>query len=442
MVVIGASVAGLLIAAAAAAAGANVVVVDRRDRPRAGASIAPQGRFPHVLLGGGVVALESLLPGIVAELVDLGAQPARSTSGLWWAGGIRPTWTSPHVIPIARRSLIEDVIRRRVEALPGVTIRHRSRATGLATDRRRVCGVDLDGGCQPADLVVDAAGRGSHLDRWLDAAGYPRPRITEQHIDVAYAAVFVADPVGCLGELNWVVVQNLPPRWPRIGLAIKVDPVTWGVVLAGYHGDVPPPDLGGLRSFAASLPTGHVAAVLDRADESTEILRHRIPSSRRRSTGPGRLPPGLIVVGDSLCSFNPVFGQGMTVAAQQALAVRRHLTNSPTSGLRTGALQRRVNQPAAAAWTAATTLDAGHPKSRGVRPNPLLARYQRAAMEAAVCDASVARQLDQVAALVAPGSSLLRPGTVARILTRRRLDRVRAAIETSSTALPKEGVRR
>lgn len=419
VVVVGASLAGLLAAAGAAAAGGEVTVIDRRGRPPEGASIAPQGRFPHVLLGGGVVAFESLLPGVVAELLALGAQPGRSTSGLWWAGGIRPTWSSPHVIPLARRALVEQVIRRRVEALPGVEVRYRARATALVVERGRVRGVELDGERLVGDIVIDAAGRGSHLDRFLGSAGFSPLGLEEQRIDVAYASAFVADPDAILGPLNWVVVQNLPPQWPRIGLAVRVDPTTWGVVVAGYHGDEPPPDLDGVKSFAGSLPVEHVARVLDRADGGTEILRHRIPSTRRRASI-ARLPPGLVVLGDSLCSFNPVFGQGMTVAAQQAVAVRRELLGARTGLPATGRLQRRLTRPAAEAWAAATTLDAGHPKTQGVRPNRIVARYQLAVMRAALRDKETARRLDRVAALVAPGSALFRPGTVARVLYENR----------------------
>lgn len=437
VVVVGASVAGLLSAAAAAGAGARVIVLDRRNRPAPGASIAPQGRFPHVLLAGGVVALESLQPGIVSDLLDDGAQPARSTSGLWWAGGIRPQWESPHVVPLARRALIEEVIRRRVEALPGVSVRYRTRAAGLAGDRRQVRGVESDDGLLPAGIVVDAAGRGSHLERWLEGLGDVPTQVEEQHIHVSYAALFVRDMRGCLGPLNWVVVQNQPPRWPRIGLAIRVDPITWGVVLAGYHGDEPPADVDGLRAFAQSLPTDHVATVLDHAGRDTEILRHRIPTSRRRRLDHRRLPPGLVVVGDSLCSFNPVFGQGMTVAAQQALAVGDHLATHPGAPVRTAILQRRVNRLATEAWTAATTLDADHPESTGVRPNPLQHRYLRAVIAAATRDATVARELDRVAALTAPGSSLLRPGTVVRVLAQRR-SAPHAAAESSLLPSRKE----
>lgn len=420
VVVVGASVAGLLSAAAAASAGTEVVVIDRRSRPGQGSSIAPQGRFPHVLLAGGVVALESLLAGIVAELLDEGAQPARSTSGLWWAGGVRPAWKSPHVIPLARRAQIEEVIRRRVEALPGVSIRYETRAAGLVGMNTHVQGVEVDDGRLLADLVVDAAGRGSHLDQWLERLGRARLRTEEQRIDVSYAAVFVEDTIGCLGSSNWVVVQNQPPRWPRIGLTIRVDPITWSVVLAGYHGDDPPADLDGLRAFARTLPIDHVATVLDHADDSTEILRHRIPTSRRRRLSSRGLPSGLVVAGDSLCSFNPVFGQGMTVAAQQALALRQHLAAPGWRSASTARLQRRIERPANEAWTAATTLDADHPDSSGVRPNPVQRRYMHAVIGAATRNATVARDLDRVASLTAPGSSLLRPGTVARVLSGRR----------------------
>lgn len=438
VVVVGASVAGLLSAAAAASVGARVVVLDRRDRPAPGASIASHGRLPHVLLGGGVVALESLLPGLVSELLDDGAQPARSTNGVWWAGGIRPTWESPHVIPLARRAVIEEAIRRRVEALPGVSMRYGTRVTRLAGDGDRVHGVEADDARWSADLVVEAAGRGSHLDRWLDAAGWAMSDVEEQHIDVSYAALFVRDAVGCLGATNWVVVQNLPPRWSRIGLAIRVDAETWGVVLAGYHGDMPPTDLHGLRSFAGTLPIDHVATVLDLADGDTEILRHRIPTNRRRRLGRRRLPSGLVVVGDSWCSFNPVFGQGMTVAAQQAVALRHHLRTHHATPARTGPLQRRINRPATEAWVATTTLDAEHAESRGPRSNPVRRRYLHAVIEAATRDATVARRLDQVAALTAPGSSLLRPGIATRVLARRRA----APTEPISSTSQKERVSR
>ncbi len=415
VVVAGGGFSGLLAAAAVARAGRRVVVFERRDRPDAGISIVPHGRFPHNLLAGGVRSLESLLPGIVGELVASGAQLAGPTTGHTWSRGRRLSKPIEARIPLSHRAVIESVVRQRVEADPMVTFRYGTRVAGLRHRGGRVAGVDVDGGYQEADLTVIATGRGFVVDRWFDAAGLAPPSLEEQLIDVTYVACFVDHPSG-LGDHNWVVVQNLPPRWPRIGLAIRADAGTWGVVVGGYHGDRPAPGLEGMTAFARSLPDPTVARLLAHARPDTQVHTHRIRSNSRRRFDPKPATSGLLLFGDALCSFNPVFGQGMTVAALQASSLAAALGDERGEQRSNRELQALLNEPADEAWLAVTTLDGGYPDSTGVTDHRVLRHWHVLLADAATRDVVVAGQLDRVAALLAPARTLIRPTIVARSL--------------------------
>lgn len=418
VVVIGASMAGLLAAAAAATAGAEVIVVERRNRPDGDAAIVPHGRFPHNLLAGGVRALETLLPGLIVELEAAGAQLAGPGTGFAWCNGRRLNRPGPPQVPLTRRSTIEAVVRRRVETDSRISILYGSRAHGLSSDRSRVAGVKLEERMLRADLVVAATGRAGRLDRWITAAGFVAPTTESQRIDVTYVAAFIADTGRGPSHHNWILIQNSPPRWPRIGLAIKVDPATWGVVVGGYHRDRPTGDIEGMTRFASSLPHDGVQRLLESADPSEPVHTHHIPSSDRRRITRRSTIPGLVVMGDALCSFNPVFGQGLSVAALQAVALGRRIAEGRVDDrAATWTIQRDLNRPADEAWLAATLVDGGYPQATGVARRPILRRYHNRLTLASTIDPVVGSQLDRVAALVSPARSLRSPTMIVRAFT-------------------------
>jgi 2-polyprenyl-6-methoxyphenol hydroxylase-like FAD-dependent oxidoreductase len=323
IVIIGASLAGLFAAAAAAAAGAQVMIIERDvltdgPLPRKG---VPQGRQPHVLLHRGLLAAEELLPGIREDLLSHGAVPF-DTGTMAWLGeyGWLPTWIPAYETVSATRPLLEHLVRERVRSLTGVAVHEGVRVTELRRGVRRWQVVCEDATAVEADLVIDASGRGSRLPHWLGELGLPltEPLTVDARLGYACRTYRVA------GEqpLETAVVIAATPQTGRGALAIPVEDGNWLVVAAGYGDRRPSRNVEDFDEFLATLPDPAIADVTRYLEPVSRIAIHRQTGNRRNRYGQSRIwPAGLLAVGDAYCAFNPVYGQGITVAACQALLV-------------------------------------------------------------------------------------------------------------------------
>jgi flavin-dependent dehydrogenase len=365
VVVLGASLAGLWTAAAASGAGARVLVLDRDREPdgaqqRAG---VPQGAQPHVLLHRGLRAGEELVPGLREEL--LGAGAVRIDTGLLpWLG--EHGWLRPqrsYDLVSLSRPLFEHVVRERVRCLPGVEIRWDAHVDGLRRDGTgwRVVAGDSD---VTTPLVVDATGRSSRLRRWLAEIGVstPEPRTVDARMGYATQVVVGGpDP----REMPGVVVQAIPQS-PVGGLALPIEGRRWLVTGIGFGDERRPPrDPDGLADFLAALRDPAVAALLHSGDRVGPVAVHRQTANRRhRYAEVSGWPDGLLVVGDALCCFDPVYGQGITVSALQALRLRAALGagHRPAGARR---LLRQLDRAADLPWAVATGEDVRMPSSAG-----------------------------------------------------------------------------
>ena len=425
-VVLGGSVAGLCAARVLADGFTDVLVLERDplpDEPVARDG-APQTSHPHVMLEGGRATLEDLFPGfserVLGEgglLVDASTELAEYNRGGYLADPRErlPTYC-------ASRALFEHVLRERVRALDTVQLRGNHQFHGYCTDEdaTAVTGVrfrDPDGeeATLSADLVVDATGRTSKTPTWLARNGYETPPTDEVTIDVSYSTVRLERPPD---DRRMRLVAPDAPR-TRGGALIPVEGDRWEVILQGVHGDAPPTDPQALIDFAESLPVSDIADLLQSQPwVSDDVLRYPYPASRRqRYESLDRFPDGLVVTGDAIASFNPIYGQGMSVAALDALLLHHALADGGLDGLAPRFFERAADL-LDVVWQLVVGGDFAFQQTTGPRPTgaALVNRYMNRLVRQAHDDAVVSEALARVTRLETPPTELFRPRIAWRVL--------------------------
>ncbi|GIV96908.1 MAG: hypothetical protein KatS3mg057_1565 [Herpetosiphonaceae bacterium] len=323
------------------------------------------------------------------------------------------------------RPLLEGYVRQRVLALPNVRAIEQCDALGLvpSESRSRVWGVRIlrrAGGSAEevleADLVVDASGRGSRALKWLEEIGYAPPE--EERITVSLSGVtrlYRRRPEH-LNDAKAVLIA-LSPALKRGAVMVAQEGERWTITLIGFAGDSPPSDEEGFLAYARSLAASEVYEVIKDAEPLSDFLPYRVRANqRRRYERLDRFPEGFLVFGDAICSFNPIYGQGMSVAAIEALDLQQELRQG------TEGLWRRFFRRAARSidnpWQIVASGDLRFPEAEGRRTRAI--RFVNAYMErlhvAARYDPVVARSFGEVANLLVSPQSLMRPGIVWRVL--------------------------
>lgn len=429
-IVIGASVAGLLAARALSSSFARVTVLDRDTLPsspvpRRG---VPQGRHLHALLTRGAEGLERMFPGFAAGMDAAGVPSGDGQADLTWYldGHKLATATSGVRVHGATRPLIEKLIRDRVAALPNVSVTGDTEVTGLLSTTGQITGVQLrqqgDGADRevPAELVVDAGGRGSRVLTWLHGLGYPLPGETTVKTNIVYVTRHFRQEPGLLeGHLG--VIGAFYPGQHRSGGVMRQEAGQLVVTLAGMLGEEPPTDDDGMAGFASSLAGPDVADVLRSATPLDEAAKMRYPASILRHFGKlDSHPGGLLIVGDALCSFNPVYGQGMTVAIMEAELLQSLLKEGPDR------LPARFFAAAADLLTDPWVLSAGgdlrFPEVEGERgpETDEINRYLAAFRAVAATDPVLGTAFIRVANMKAPVTTLFAPELAERTEPRRQ----------------------
>jgi 2-polyprenyl-6-methoxyphenol hydroxylase-like FAD-dependent oxidoreductase len=424
-VVIGAGIAGLSAARALAGHVEHVVVLERDDladkaTPRAG---VPQGRHTHILLCGGMNAIAGLFPNIEEDLVQAGAVPLNC--------GLDFRYEHPDHEPFPKRDLglrtysltrpsLELILRRRVEKEPNIVLCPRHRALEIlgAPDGSRVTAVRCDtadkrGEILAADIVVDASGRGAPTLAFLESSGRGRPRETTMGVDLSYSTAAFAIPDHALPDFAALASLPKAPEGSRCGYMLRIEGDRWHVVLVGRGADCPPGEADAYMEFARELTTPTVYNAIKDAEQLGDIARFSFPESVWRLFARMEdFPRGLLPIGDAICRFNPVYGQGMSVATKEAgllhHALQTHAVEpDPLATLAQDFLadaEKLIETP----WAASALPDLIYPQTRGERPADLEERlkFQGALNRIAVRDPAIHKLLFEVQYLVKPVSAL------------------------------------
>lgn len=427
-VVIGASMGGLLAARALSEFFANVTVLERdafpaSDIPRKG---VPQDRHAHGLLARGGEVIEAFFPGWTDEVVASGGRRGDVAGDVAWVGhGITLKSAPSDMIGLlAARPVLEGHVRRRLLALSNVRAIENCAVQGLVgtSDNAAVQGVrvKVDGGEERvvlADLVVDASGRGSSSAAWLESMGYVRPDEERIEIGIGYTTrVYRRRPSDLGGKLA-LVIAGSGPNWRNGALLFQTED-RWIVSIGGYFGDHAPDDEQMFAAYARSLPASDIYDIVSRNEPLTDFVIYRYNANlRRRYERLARFPKNYLVFGDAVCSFNPVYGQGMTVAAQEASVLRECLAAAGDADLARrffNAVQPAIDTP----WDIAVGNDLRHPQVVGARSAKVrfINWYVGKLHKAARHDAELATAFVQVANLKAPPERLLQPSVVARVI--------------------------
>lgn len=444
-VVLGASLAGLVHASVLAERFDRVTLVERDvlpDDPQQRRGV-PQGSHVHLLVPGGVAGLEQLLPGVLDDMSARGAHVIAAPEWHFHMGGDRLALADADLrIAGATRPLIEGVVRDRVLAFEGVRLLDGWSARELVTtpDQSRVTGVQVRAEADgsevqqehrlDADLVVDTTGRGSPSPRWLAELGYSPPEEQRLKVDVHYTTrLFHRDPADLDGCRH--VLVDIPPDGRRGGVALAVEGDRWLVTLIGMLGERPPTEPEGFTDYAASLWQGDLHRIVEGAAPSGEPSTRAFPAfSWQRYDRLRRLPERYLVSGDAVCSFDPRFGQGMTVAIVEALALGRVLDRHGLDrvGTRVLAAARPTVQDA---WDMATGSDLAHEEVEGPRPLSwrITSAYLQRLLPVAHHDPMVAAALIRAVGMLDRPQQLMHPRTLRRVLGRSRRQDRRVASE-------------
>lgn len=452
-IVLGASMAGLLAARVLQPHFDEVLLLDRDELPGHAAARkgTPHAVHPHGLLARGREVLESLFPGFTDALEaqgalcgDAGAHVAIDANGQRLA-----RQTLGHQGVTASRLAIEAELRRRVRQLPGVDLRSGVDVLHPVHEGDRVVGVRWRaasgvGGEQTlhALLVVDCTGRGSRTPAWLREWGYEAPVEERVAIGLCYvSAYFKRD--GSVRPETTVVIGAATPELPRPSVLIAQEAdehgqARWVAGVGGYTGDHVEPRLDAMLARAKAIGQNEIADLAEHGELMGPVIRYGFPHSQRRHYQRlRRFPQGYLVMGDALASFNPIYGQGMTVAACEALALREAM-GKPDAGLARRffkAAARVIDNP----WQVSVGGDLALPMVQGHRPAPvkLINAYLGRLQRVAVHDAVVAGAFQRVVHMLDQPPSLMAPRIMWRVWRgTRALNKAASAPATGQTRAP------
>lgn len=443
-IVMGGSVAGLCAAAALADRFEKVTLLERDPeptevRPRKG---TPQSWHAHLLLTSGQKALDDLCPGLLASLDERGAVGADAGKNFRWymSGEWRPVFESGRHVRLQTRSLLETCLREKVAA-KNVELRFGAKVDAPIHRDGQVVGVRLEDGSElESELVVDTMGRGTKTPTWLEEWGYRRPPRQAVRVDLAYCSGLFEVREGLFPGVSAFLIGAQPPRLKRGAAAFKVEDGRWMITLFGYHGDHAPLEFEDFCEWAKTAACEEVHHLLDGATLHGKLRRFKYPQQLRSRYDKLRSFPGrYLVLGDAVCSFDPVFGQGMSVAAREAM-ILGELIDKQGVGVRHRSFQNAIARVIDDPWQMATTEAYNWPETTGWKPAgaKLLQRFTARLHEKAAEDPELYDAFLDVVHLNERPASLFKPRVLRRVMFGARAVPAKSLPPASETAVEPE----
>lgn len=435
-IVIGGSIGGMLAARVLTEHFDVVTIIDRDIAPETAENRkgVPQGRHVHFLLARGASIIDNLFPGFFQELQSQGSICTDYSEISWYHYGVWKARVKTDIpVYLQSRSFLEWHIRRRLATYKNVRLLYQCNVDDLIFDEenRRITGVRIQHRAEEdrieelkADLVVDASGRGSRTPQWLEKMGYSKPEKTEIKINLAYATRLYKRPKDT--ERNWLVMSVFPkaPQTRRGGMVTPIEGDRWLVTIAGGLGDHPPDDEAAYLEFARNLEIPNIYEAIKHAEPLTPISKYKFPSTIRcHYEKMQNFPENYLVFGDAICSFNPFYGQGMSVCAMYAEVLEQCLSEYKIhSGKNFGNLYqqyfRKISKVIDIPWALATGEDFRYPQTEGKRSrlNGFLNWYTARIFELSAHDPIVVSKFFQVMHLQKPPTILFHPYVVWQVL--------------------------
>ncbi|MEM7114025.1 MAG: FAD-dependent monooxygenase [Chloroflexota bacterium] len=437
-IIIGSSLAGLWTARVLADHFDQVTVFERDELPNGIASRAgvPQDKHVHVLLERGAQIMTELFPGIGEELEAAGANRIDLTNSarVKVRGRWLPRFESGIITYACSRLLLEATLRQRVAAIPNVSLCGGAQVAGLIVEGGIAAGVKVrwkngrSATIETADFIVDASGRTSKLPDWLAACGYEKPKETVISVRLGYAGRRYKIPAS---PPSWetLAVAVEPPHKSQAGLIYGEEDGIWMVMLAGLLGDYPPTDEAGFLTFAQKVDPEFHAAIVN-AQPISKIIGYRRTENRMRHYEKlTRWPERLVALGDSVCGFNPVYGQGISVSAMAAIELGKMLEQTKGRGENgrlpnnhltkiAHAFQKKYPKIVEPAWLLATSADLewlGNDEATSL-PERFAGWYMPKLLNALAFDQHIYKAFVQVQNLIVPPTTLFKPSIALRVL--------------------------
>jgi len=433
-VVLGGSLAGLLAARVLSDYFERVTIIERDiypTKPEARRG-TPQASHVHGLMPRGRMILEQLFPGLQKEMMSWGAPLVDMAKDVAWLTpqGWGVNFKSNIEVLSFTRPLLDLHLRKRLINNPRILFMEDTKIVELIKgDDDNVAGImlrvasrngDQVGIRLPADLVVDTTGRASRAPEWLKSLGYDAPEEITVNAHLGYASRLYEISADFNADWTCTFVQTAPPKRKRGGILFSVEGNRWLVTLVGGGRDYPPQDEEGFLEFARSLRASTIYDAIRDAKPLSSIKVHRGTENRLRQFDKlSRQPRNFIALGDSVCAFNPVYGQGMSIAAMGAMTLHECLQKWQTTSDFSARFQKELAKVTDAPWMLATSEDYRYEETEGgtaTLRTRFMHRYMNQVLKLATFDANVRHVLLQAFGMLVPPTALLRPRIVLRVV--------------------------